>query len=548
MRHVAIALLHLVMTIALANAQDRGAMTIQVPVDGRKESRQLYSASHALVIGIDKYTDNGWPPLHNAISDAEKIANALREHGFKVMFAKNLKSAELISTLQDFFINTGKDPEARLLLWYAGHGHSMPEPSEEGYLVPADAPPAKTDTEFRRKALALSLFSYLMTQARAKHVLAVFDSCFSGTALAITRDAEMTGPPEIALQTGGRARQIISSGDRNQKVSDNGNFRQIFLDAISGKVPNVGSNGYVTAQELGAYLRREMSRLTVNTATPQTPNTGYLARVGYNLGDFVFRVPGKGVASAEPVRPTPPPPPIPCDEVPLQVGEEQKCVKSGFGKVEWFKDCPTCPEMVMVPAGKFTMGSPVNEPERDENIEAQLEVTISKPFAVGRFAVTRSEFAVFVRDANHVMEEKCVIELSVGIGPHPVLPATAVPMMAARKAFRSPQLGEAMELLIDAENILERAFTAARAARSSAAAGTGTTAAQLLVTSRHVETTLSLVEEVARLQDRIEDLTWRAEREHRLAPNGMDMATKDELARVLDGVIGLKKRDRKSVV
>jgi hypothetical protein len=32
-----------------------------------------------------------------------------------------------------------------------------------------------------------------------------------------------------------------------------------------------------------------------------------------------------------------------------------------------FKECDKCPEMVVVPAGNFTMGSPSNEPERDSN-------------------------------------------------------------------------------------------------------------------------------------------------------------------------------------
>jgi hypothetical protein len=103
----------------------------------------------------------------------------------------------------------------------------------------------------------------------------------------ISRDAEMLVPPEINLQTCVRARQMISAGDRNQRVSDNGTFRRIFLDAISGKVPGVGRNGYATAQEIGAYPRREMPRLTVCTAAPLTPNTGYLNRAGYNHGDFV---------------------------------------------------------------------------------------------------------------------------------------------------------------------------------------------------------------------------------------------------------------------
>ncbi len=37
----------------------------------------------------------------------------------------------------------------------------------------------------------------------------------------------------------------------------------------------------------------------------------------------------------------------------------------GAGKIEWFKDLDTGPEMVVVPAGSFTMGSPPDEPERE---------------------------------------------------------------------------------------------------------------------------------------------------------------------------------------
>ncbi len=31
---------------------------------------------------------------------------------------------------------------------------------------------------------------------------------------------------------------------------------------------------------------------------------------------------------------------------------------------ETFRDCPDCPEMVVIPAGSFMMGSPASEPER----------------------------------------------------------------------------------------------------------------------------------------------------------------------------------------
>lgn len=36
--------------------------------------------------------------------------------------------------------------------------------------------------------------------------------------------------------------------------------------------------------------------------------------------------------------------------------------KTNLKAGQTFKDCPTCPEMVVIPAGNFMMGSPENEP------------------------------------------------------------------------------------------------------------------------------------------------------------------------------------------
>ena len=64
----------------------------------------------------------------------------------------------------------------------------------------------------------------------------------------------------------------------------------------------------------------------------------------------------------------------------------------GAGKTESFKDCPNCPEMVVVPAGSFTMGSPESEPGHLSAEGPQHKVTISKPFAAGKFGVTFAEW------------------------------------------------------------------------------------------------------------------------------------------------------------
>ncbi len=79
-----------------------------------------------------------------------------------------------------------------------------------------------------------------------------------------------------------------------------------------------------------------------------------------------------------------------CSGVLVQVAEGQSpCIEPGSGQS--FKDCADCPEMVVVPAGKFTMGAPKTEPEYHSSEKPQHEVTIAKPFAVGRFEVTFAE-------------------------------------------------------------------------------------------------------------------------------------------------------------
>lgn len=65
-----------------------------------------------------------------------------------------------------------------------------------------------------------------------------------------------------------------------------------------------------------------------------------------------------------------------------------------------FKDCSTCPEMVVVPAGEFMMGSPNDEEERLTYESPQHLVKIPSPFAVGRFAVTFDEWDACVAEGH----------------------------------------------------------------------------------------------------------------------------------------------------
>lgn len=81
-----------------------------------------------------------------------------------------------------------------------------------------------------------------------------------------------------------------------------------------------------------------------------------------------------------------------------------------------FRDCPRCPEMVVIPAGHFTMGSSPAEKEwvatHGGNLKSvadespQHEVSIPS-FALGRYDVTRDEYAAFVRETGHPAGDGC---------------------------------------------------------------------------------------------------------------------------------------------
>lgn len=84
-------------------------------------------------------------------------------------------------------------------------------------------------------------------------------------------------------------------------------------------------------------------------------------------------------------------------------GHEQSFwLRPGDGKTEWFKDIDIGPEMVVVPAGDFTMG----QADGDDDEKPPHKVTIKAPFAVGRFAVTFDEWDAALAEGgvNHKPE------------------------------------------------------------------------------------------------------------------------------------------------
>jgi formylglycine-generating enzyme required for sulfatase activity len=128
-----------------------------------------------------------------------------------------------------------------------------------------------------------------------------------------------------------------------------------------------------------------------------------------------------------------------CKDISAKVGGSRVCLKPK----ESFKDCPTCPEMVVVPAGTFSMGS--NEASDETPIH---RVVLAKAFAVGKFEVTFADWDACAADNACVHKPK---DQGWGRATRPVIYISWNDVTKAYLPWLSRKTGHSYRLLSEAE-------------------------------------------------------------------------------------------------
>jgi hypothetical protein len=264
-------------------AASRG-VTVKLKTEGG-QAISLYKESHALVIGNGEYM-KGWDKLPGAVKDVKEVAAALERQGFKVTLKNNLTRDQFNRTFKEFSTRHGKDPDNRLLFYYAGHGHTEKTASDDvnGYLVMVDAPlPEKDEVGFSLAAVDMQTIVTQAKTIRSKHVLFLFDSCFSGTILNF-RDRVV--PQAVTESVRNPVRQFITAGSAHESVPDRSVFKQAFLDVLEGRDAKPLPGEYLTGEELGFYLKNKIPEYNPG----QHPQYGKIRDPKLDKGDFVFVV------------------------------------------------------------------------------------------------------------------------------------------------------------------------------------------------------------------------------------------------------------------
>ena len=272
--------------IAAAELLSQRGMKITVRTEDAGELA-LYKDSYALVIGNGAYpVKNGWNPLPGAINDVTEVAEALERHGFNVTLKIDVTKSEFNKAFSEFIYKSGKDRDNRLLFYYAGHGYTTKSATGEdlGYLVMLDTPHPENAAEFDLHSVDMVKFVSDSKKIHAKHVLFMFDSCFSGTILNLRNSVT---PPHITDRIKNPVRQFITAGRADEPVPDISEFKKAFLNLLEGRVDEPTPDGYLTGVELGDYLYRTVPKFSQG----QHPQHGKIHDQQLNTGDFVFVLP-----------------------------------------------------------------------------------------------------------------------------------------------------------------------------------------------------------------------------------------------------------------
>lgn len=238
----------------------------------------------ALVIGNDKYQDtqNRWPELKTAISDARSVENILRtNYGFSdVDVLENATRRDILIGLEK--LSRKALPNDSILVYYAGHGFLDTE-SNRGYWVPSDAEGVDSTTFLRNSTIRDELTTIA---SRVRHTLLISDSCFSGTLLRSgSRGISQPADNQVYYQkvSTKKSVQIIAAGgveyvDDNYQASGHSPFTYFLLNELKNN-----DRPMLTVSELSSNVSRAVAN-NVN----QVPESGVLQGAGDELGEFIF--------------------------------------------------------------------------------------------------------------------------------------------------------------------------------------------------------------------------------------------------------------------
>ncbi|MBT3293907.1 MAG: caspase family protein [Verrucomicrobia bacterium] len=235
---------------------------------------------HALVIGINRYKH--WRGLRQAREDARSVAALLgSNYGFKSVTTLYDQEATLQGIVRALRVLTRKlTVNDSLLIYFAGHGY-YDQLLKKGYWIPVEGREEVDGMPAINDWLQNSNLKEYTDAMKARHVLVVSDSCFSGAMLRGGRiDIEERANTWYRRAISQPTRWCVASGDL-ETVPDQSIFAKKFLQALQFPRQSV-----FAASDLAGWIKNDVAAYSGRRPVFGPMNTAS----GSDLGEFVFLV------------------------------------------------------------------------------------------------------------------------------------------------------------------------------------------------------------------------------------------------------------------
>jgi formylglycine-generating enzyme required for sulfatase activity len=344
----------------------------------------------ALLIGNASYPDSSTPLAH-PVKNIRALADELRRHGFDVDAKENLGKEEMQRAVDAFKQKIKAGSTA--LFFFSGYGLQV---GRQSFIVPINAQ-IWSEADIRRDGYSIEAILTEINSRGARVKLVILDASRRNPFERRFRAA----PAGLAAVDAPEGTLIMSAAAPGKVIDEPEGENSVFIGELVKELRSPG----LTADEIFSRTRIGVSRVSNGEQVPYVASS--------LVEDFYFVQPTGRVAVNPPVVETRPPPRqpeprrpearqpearpparTPPEPRPTPPSQKQAAVppraepgRTGTKAGDVFRDCGECPEMVVVPAGAFDMGSNDFDVEKPEH-----RVTIAKPFAVGRREITFEEW------------------------------------------------------------------------------------------------------------------------------------------------------------
>jgi uncharacterized caspase-like protein len=230
--------------------------------------------AYALIIGISQYQSENIRKLNYTHADAQAFHDLLidperagfQKDNVRLLLDANATRNQILKSINQWLFSR-VSPDSTVMIFFAGHGGEEqdkcdPETGRKAYyFLPWDADPEDMATT----SVSQTDFQRLLRTLRSQRMVIFLDACHSsGVARPGSRDLAMVPSPKYEAFAEGEGRVVIAAAKPEQcswedQKLQHGIFTYHLLEALRGKA-DINGDGYVSIQEVVAYLQREVPR------------------------------------------------------------------------------------------------------------------------------------------------------------------------------------------------------------------------------------------------------------------------------------------------